>query len=374
MSPIRVGLIGLSAEAAGAGQGTWGVSAHLASLRPSPHYEIVAICNSSVESARRSIEYHKLPSSVKAYGDVEDLANDPDIDLIDVAIVVSRHLLAAKPALLAKKQVFVEWPLGASTAQAEEMLQLAKESDLKTIVGTQFCADPWLAKAKQLIESGAIGRVTSSNVQISPPAGAIHTWTAEAEFYLDFESGGDEYHITFAHFLSGFVHVLGDFASVKSTFAVQQPIVKLVSSKTREVVNPERRRTSPDHIFVQGTLESGAVVSITKRTSPQTIDGHGLRWLISGTEGEMELTTSGRGYQTGSNARALRLIAKDGEVKTIGWEQEEPSHIRDVAPPGANTARLFEAYALNKNCYSDFEKAVNLHKLLDKIAQDAGYM
>lgn len=199
MAPIRVGIVGLSPEPAGAGQGKWGVSAHLASLRPSPHYEIVAICNSSVESARRSIEYHKLPSSVKAYGSVEDLANDPDVDLIDVSIVVSRHLLAAKPALLAKKQVFVEWPLGASTAQAEEMLQLARESNLRTIVGTQFRADPWLAKAKELIEGGAIGRVTSSDVQISPPTGPIHTWTAEAEFYLDFESGGDEYHITFAH-------------------------------------------------------------------------------------------------------------------------------------------------------------------------------
>lgn len=199
MSPIRVGLIGLSSEPAGVGQGKWGVSAHLASLRPSPHYEIVAVCNSSVESARRSIEYHKLPSSVKAYGSVEDLASDPDIELIDVSIVVSRHLLAAKPALLAKKQVFVEWPLGASTAEAEEMLQLTKEANLKTIVGTQFCADPWLAKAKQLVESGAIGRVTSSDVQISPPTGPIHTWTAEAEFYLDFESGGSEYHITFGH-------------------------------------------------------------------------------------------------------------------------------------------------------------------------------
>ncbi|KAJ4854861.1 oxidoreductase family, NAD-binding rossmann fold domain-containing protein [Trichoderma breve] len=374
MAPIRVGIVGLSPEPAGAGQGKWGVSAHLASLRPSPHYEIVAICNSSVESARRSIEYHKLPSSVKAYGSVEDLANDPDVDLIDVSIVVSRHLLAAKPALLAKKEVFVEWPLGASTAQAEEMLQLAIESNLRTIVGTQFCADPWLAKAKELIESGAIGRVTSSDVQISPPTGPIHTWTAEAEFYLDFESGGDEYHITFAHFLSGFVHVLGDFASVKSTFAVQQPIVKLISSKTGEVVNPERKRTSPDHIFIQGMLESGAVVSISTRTPPRPIDGQGFRWLISGAEGEIELATKGRGYQTGSNVRTLRLVTKDGEVKTIDWEQDEPSHIKNVPPPGANTARLFEAYALKKDCYSDFEKAVKLHKLLDRIAKDAGYM
>jgi predicted dehydrogenase len=199
MSPIRVGLIGLSSEPAGLGQGKWGVSAHLASLHPSPHYEVVAVCNSSVESARRSIEFHKLPASVKAYGSAEDLANDPDVDLVDVSVEVGKHLLAAKPALLAKKQVFVEWPLGASTSEAEEMLQLAKEANLRTAVGTQFRADPWLAKAKQLVESGAIGRVTSSDVQISSPLGPITTWTAEAEYYLDFKSGGNEFHIFFAH-------------------------------------------------------------------------------------------------------------------------------------------------------------------------------
>ncbi|KAM0463228.1 hypothetical protein ACHAPV_003356 [Trichoderma viride] len=363
MPPIRVGLIGLSSEPAGLGQGKWGVSAHLASLRPSPHYEIVAVCNSSIESARRSIEFHKLPASVKTYGNAEDLANDPNVELVDVSIEVGKHLLAAKPALLAKKQVFVEWPLGASTAEAEEMLQLAKEANLKTAVGTQFRADPWLAKAKQLVESGAIGRVTSSDVQISSPLGPIDTWTAEAEFYLDFES-----------VLSGFTYVLGDLATLKSTFAVQNPVVKLISGKTGEVVNPEKRRTAPDHILVQGALESGAMVSISTRTPPQPIDGHSLRWLITGSEGELELTTSGRGYQVGSNPRTLRLVTKDGETRTIDWEQDEPSHIKDVAPPGVNTARLFEAYALNKDCYSDFEKAVKLHRLLDRIAKDAGYM
>lgn len=174
--------------------------------------------------------------------------------------------------------------------------------------------------------------------------------------------------------MSGFTYVHGDFASVKSTFAIQYPTVKLVSSKTGEVVNPEKRRTAPDHIFVQGTLENGAIVSISTRTSTQPIDGNGLRWVITGTEGEIELITSGRGYQTGSNPRTLRLIGKSGEAQTIDWEQDEPDHIKNVPAIGLNTARLFEAYALNKDCYSDFEKGVKLHKLLDRIAKDAGYL
>lgn len=41
------------------------------------------------------------------------------------------------PALHAKKDVFVEWPLGANLAEAEEMNSLAKKQGVKTYVGLQ---------------------------------------------------------------------------------------------------------------------------------------------------------------------------------------------------------------------------------------------
>lgn len=199
MAPIRVGIIGLGAVDAGLVPGAWAVASHLASFNPSPHYEIVAVCNSSVESAQRSIDYHKLPSTVKAYGNPEDLANDPNVDLVSVSIIVSSHYKVTKPVLLAKKQVFVEWPLGKTTAEAEELAQLAKEANVKTIVGTQFRVDPALLKLKELIDSGAIGKVTSTEVQYSLTLGPPDVWMADATYMLDFKSGGNEFHIAYAH-------------------------------------------------------------------------------------------------------------------------------------------------------------------------------
>lgn len=199
MAPIRVGIIGLGATGPALGPGAWAVAAHLASFVPSPHYEIVAVCNSSVESARRSIEYHKLPSTVKAYGNPEDIANDPDVDLVSVCIIVTSHYKAAKPALLAKKQVFVEWPLGSTLKEAEELADLAKEANVKTVVGAQFRVDPALLKLKELIDSGAIGKVTSTQVQLSPNMGPPDVWMADATYYLDFKNGGNEFHITLGH-------------------------------------------------------------------------------------------------------------------------------------------------------------------------------
>lgn len=138
MSPIRVGIIGLAATVNYAITGAWGVLAHLHSIQAlSEDYEIVAVANSSVESARRSIEFHKLPAKTKAYGDPKDIAADPDVELIIVSVKVSDHLLLTKPALENNKSVFVEWPLGASVAQAEELTQLASAHAGKAMVGLQ---------------------------------------------------------------------------------------------------------------------------------------------------------------------------------------------------------------------------------------------
>ena len=76
MAPIRVGIIGLSAKAST----SWASRAHLPYLVASNgKYEIKALCNSSVDAARAAVNAYKLPSSTKAYGDPQALANDPDV-------------------------------------------------------------------------------------------------------------------------------------------------------------------------------------------------------------------------------------------------------------------------------------------------------
>ena len=74
MSPIRVGMIGLSAKTG------WASNAHLPYLKASNgKYVITALCNSSVSAAQAAIEAYDLPTSTKAYGSPEDLANDREV-------------------------------------------------------------------------------------------------------------------------------------------------------------------------------------------------------------------------------------------------------------------------------------------------------
>jgi len=72
MAPIRVGLIGLSGAPPDKYEGTsWTPNAHLPYLTASPDYQIVALLNSSVDSAKAAIELYDLPVKTEAYRNPE---------------------------------------------------------------------------------------------------------------------------------------------------------------------------------------------------------------------------------------------------------------------------------------------------------------
>ena len=199
MSVIRVGLIGLSTKKELSNTGAWASLAHFPFLAASPHYRVVALLNSTIESAKASIAHHHLGPDVKAYGSPEDLAKDENVDLVVVSVQVDKHYALAKPALMAGKDLFVEWPLGANLGQAEELAELAKAKGVRTVVGLQARPSVVVKKIKEIIDSGKIGRVLSTSVVANTQGFAIGTWPADAEYYLDENSGGNTLTIPFAH-------------------------------------------------------------------------------------------------------------------------------------------------------------------------------
>jgi predicted dehydrogenase len=121
-----------------------------------------------------------LPSE-KGYSSAADIAADPDIDLVVVGVKVPLHKELVLPALMAGKDVFVEWPLANGAAEARELVNAAKEGGCRTIVGLQARCSPVILKvcemllfydyrsaefnqAKVIIESGALGKILSTDI------------------------------------------------------------------------------------------------------------------------------------------------------------------------------------------------------------------
>jgi len=352
MGPIRIGFIGLSASQ------SWATIAHIHYLRTSPDYKIVALANSSLQSSYAAIKAHSLPASTKAYASTEELAKDPDVDLIVCSVNVSKHYALIRPALEHGKMAFVEWPLGRNLQEAEELTILAKEKGVRTLVGLQGRKSPLIVRIKQLVDEGRVGRILSSSaVAINGNSGA--QVPLKWRFFVDRNGGATNLTIHFAHFIDSVTRVLGEFASFTSVLGNQRPVVDLIDDNGK-IVESGVKKDAPDHIMVQGILVSGGIMSITMRGGKRIPGSPGFVWRIYGEKGEILITGDGPTFQTGT------LKVYDNE-KDIVEEIELPTDSKEDLPlSGRNVARLYDAFAGGGE-YPTFEDALERHRLIDKI-------
>lgn len=97
--------------------------------------------------------------AVKPTSSFDDLLNDPTLDLIVVATPTKSHFDLAKKALEAGKHVFVEKPMASSSAEAEELIALAKQQGKLLFVDHTFAFAGAVRKMKELMQSGELGEL-----------------------------------------------------------------------------------------------------------------------------------------------------------------------------------------------------------------------
>ena len=132
------------------------------------------------------------------WGEV-DIANDSDVDLVVCSVRVDRHLETIGPSLRKGKDVYVEWPLGKNLAEAEKMLLMKNEGEVKNaVVGLQARQAPIIQKVKSIIDKGDIGRVLSSSWVGMAGTGGGST-TEPVEYLGRKEVGGNLVTIHFGH-------------------------------------------------------------------------------------------------------------------------------------------------------------------------------
>ncbi|KAJ9605467.1 transcription regulator gal80 [Cladophialophora chaetospira] len=363
MAPVRVGIVGLSIK-----PGAWATLAHLPRLAKSPNYQIVAVCNSSIESSKAAIKELKLPESTRAYDTYDDLAADKDVDLYVVSTRADTHYNVAMPALKAGRNVFVEWPLAANTEQAKEMAAIAKEKNLRTIIGLQGRMSPSVKKVKQLVESGALGEIHSVNFQ-----GAIHVWQNNAasdryHYFMDRKIGGNLLTIYGGHILDSVLYAVGElkpgsYTPLAVNLRRKMHLMKSDGSLTEELYDKD----TPDQILLQGQLERhpSAVLSFHLRAGDRFIGSPGSIWRIYGTKGELAVEFASAGPQM-AKATSFRFSnSEKGEIEEFVTD-EGGEEWTDLPTQAQNIGRLYEAYATGEP-YADFDLAVKRHELLDEF-------
>jgi predicted dehydrogenase len=152
---IRLGIIGANVHRG------WAPRSHLPAIVASPEFELAAVCTTRQESAE---ECRQKFGARLAFDDYHKMLAHPDIDAVAVILRVPSHYEPTMAALNTGKHVYTEWPLGRTTAEAQEMADLAQAKGVRNMVGLQARAAPAILYAKELVESGYVGEVMSCHV------------------------------------------------------------------------------------------------------------------------------------------------------------------------------------------------------------------
>ncbi len=135
------------------GYGYWGPNI-VRNFHGQERSRVIAVCDKSPNSLRRVRQAH---SDIRLTSDFEELLTSPDIDVIAVVTPVWTHFELAKAALQNGKHVFVEKPFTCTTAQAEELIELADRKNLKIMVDHTFLFTGAVRRIRQLIDDGTMG-------------------------------------------------------------------------------------------------------------------------------------------------------------------------------------------------------------------------
>jgi hypothetical protein len=198
MSPIKVGLVGLSSRS----KSQWGPKSHLPyflSARGKEKFQIVAVQNSSTESAQQAIKDFGLPPTARAYGSPEEMAADPDVQLVVNLTGVLSHYPGALPSIKAGKDAFIEWPLADSLEHVREIVALASDKKIRTGVGLQGRFAPPFVKIKDVLASGQYGKVLSSEIKAAFPPLPRDTLPVGWDFFAAKKYSVNAYTIGFGH-------------------------------------------------------------------------------------------------------------------------------------------------------------------------------
>ena len=148
--PLCVGVVGC---------GYWGPNL-VRNFRKISNCTVKAICDVNVE---RLVHLQSLYPEVETVTDFERFLAESALDAVAIATPVKHHYSLAKASLLAGKHTFIEKPMASSSAECEELIEIARRNGLILMVGHTYLYSSPVKKIVDLVEAGDIGEIRYIN-------------------------------------------------------------------------------------------------------------------------------------------------------------------------------------------------------------------
>ena len=298
------------------------------------HSELVAVMRRNAEKAADYAQRHGIK---KWYSNASELINDPEVDAVYIATPPDSHANYAIEAMNAGKPVYVEKPMARHYSECLEMLKVSEQTGVPLWVAYYRRTLPAYLKAKELVETGAIGKPLMVNIKLYKEAAERKQKPEEMHWHVFPEIAGAGHFFDLAsHQFDYLDFVFGKITEAKGAAA---NIAGLY---------PAEDTVSASWKHESGVIGSGTWSFVVDKNSVEDII------QIVGESGKISMPCFSHG--------TLALTNGNG---TETFEFDNPEHIsQNLVEQVVNELRG------NEKCISTGESATRTSWVLDEIVKD----
>jgi predicted dehydrogenase len=258
---------------------------------------------------------------------------DPNIDAVVVTVRVPLHHRLSMDVLHAGKHVYTEWPMAVNQQEAGEMADLARKQGMHAMVGLQMRAAPIWLRVKELLAQGYVGQMLAAHMTYFEEARFKHP--EERLYHADKTRGVNTWTVTSGHAIDSFCWTVGEFTYLSAMLSAQ--VKEWTAIDTGKVVSVD----APDHVLVQGRLETGALGTVRVAALPQHVPGLSLE--IYGTEGALVASTDSR-----SSERVVLRGGRSFEAEMTDLDVPNRLFASDTKARGATGPAVYVSQMLHR--------------------------
>jgi predicted dehydrogenase len=194
--PLKVGIIGCGAI----------IAQYLANFRKLEQIDLVAVADLDPARAKAVADGYE---GVRALS-VEELLAADDVELVLNLTIPAAHAEVALKAIAAGKSVYGEKPLAATTAEARQVLDAAREAGVAVGCAPDTVLGTGIQTARKAIDDGLIGPPISASATMVTPG--HERWHPNPDFY--YQPGGGPLLDMGPYYVTALVTLLGPVVSV----------------------------------------------------------------------------------------------------------------------------------------------------------------
>ena len=291
MEKVKIGILGLGAIS---GIYLKNLTELFREVEVTGVYDLVSEKTDAVKS-----EY-KIP---KSYSSMEEMLQDPEVDIVLNLTRPFEHYETTKAALLAGKHVYSEKPLAATYEEGRELVMLAREKNLMLGGAPDTFLGAGIQTCRKLIDSGFIGRPVGACARMI--CHGHESWHPAPAFY--YQHGGGPMMDMGPYYLTALVNLLGRVNALTGMVSKSFDTRTITSSPHYgEVIKVE----VPTHVNGILQFESGAVATITTTFDVYYDSSASLE--IYGTKGTLRVPDP-----NGFGGPVMLLRPEDGAFREI---------------------------------------------------------